>query len=111
MQFLTELSAHLLKYRVSARIVRLICYGASISRSIFAVAHFAQLQMQVHPASRLRSPSVQVARISLMTRKRGTKKKASPLPPAPLAVAGFLVAGLVAWEYSDRLAGLLDFAV
>jgi hypothetical protein len=37
--------------------------------------------------------------------------KASPLPPAPLAVAGFMVAGLAAWQYSDRLAGLLDFAV
>ena len=37
--------------------------------------------------------------------------KVSPLPPAPLAVAGFLVAGLVAWQYSDRLAGLLDLAV
>ena len=32
---------------------------------------------------------------------------ASPLPPAPLAVAGFMVAGLAAWQYSDRLAGLL----
>ena len=29
--------------------------------------------------------------------------KASPLPPAPLAIAGFLVAGLVVWQYSDRL--------
>ena len=29
--------------------------------------------------------------------------KTSPLPPAPLAVAGFLVA----WQYSDRFAGLL----
>ena len=29
--------------------------------------------------------------------------KASPLPPASLAIAGFLVAGLVAWQYSDRL--------
>ena len=29
--------------------------------------------------------------------------KASPLPPAPLAVSGFMVAGLVAWQYSDRL--------
>ena len=37
--------------------------------------------------------------------------KASPLPPAPLAVAGFMVAGLVAWQYSDRLAGVLGFAV
>ena len=37
--------------------------------------------------------------------------KASPLPPAPLAVAGFMVVGLVAWQYSDRLAGLLDLAV
>ena len=37
--------------------------------------------------------------------------KASPLPPAPLAVAGFMVAGLAAWQYSDRLAGLLGFAV
>ena len=37
--------------------------------------------------------------------------KASPLPPAPLAVAGFMVAGLMAWQYYDRLAGLLDFAV
>ena len=37
--------------------------------------------------------------------------KASPLPPAPLAVAGFMVAGLVAWQYSDRLAGLMGFAV
>ena len=36
---------------------------------------------------------------------------ASPLPPVPLAVAGFMVVGLVAWQYSDRLAGLLDFAV
>ena len=31
---------------------------------------------------------------------------ASPLPPAPLAVAGFLVAGLVSWQYSDRPVGL-----
>ena len=37
--------------------------------------------------------------------------KASPLPPAPLAVAGFMVAGVVAWQYSDRLAGLMGFAV
>ena len=37
--------------------------------------------------------------------------KASPLPPAPLAVAGVMVAGLAAWQYSDRLAGLLGFAV
>ena len=37
--------------------------------------------------------------------------KASPLPPAPLAVAGFMVAGLAAWQYSDRLAGVLGFAV
>ena len=37
--------------------------------------------------------------------------KASPLPPAPLAVAGFMVAGLAAWQYSDRLAGLLECAV
>ena len=37
--------------------------------------------------------------------------KASPLPPAPWAVAGFMVAGLAAWQYSDRLAGLLGFAV
>ena len=37
--------------------------------------------------------------------------KASPLPPAPLAVAGFMVAGLAAWQYSDRLVGLLGFAV
>ena len=35
--------------------------------------------------------------------------KASPMPPAPLAVAGFLVAGLVAWYSSDWLAGLLGF--
>ena len=33
--------------------------------------------------------------------------KASPLPPAPLAVADLLVAGLVAWQYSDQLAGVL----
>ena len=33
--------------------------------------------------------------------------KASPLPPAPSAVAGLLVAGLAAWQYSDPLAGLL----
>ena len=33
--------------------------------------------------------------------------KASPLPPAPLAVAGFMVSGLGDWQYSDRLAGLL----
>ena len=33
--------------------------------------------------------------------------KASPLPPAPLAVAFFLVAGLVAWQSFDGLAGLL----
>ena len=32
---------------------------------------------------------------------------ASSLPPAPLAVVGFLVTGLVAWQSSDRLAGLL----
>ena len=31
----------------------------------------------------------------------------SPLPAVPLAVAGSLVAGLMAWQYSDRLAGLL----
>ena len=31
------------------------------------------------------------------------------LPPAPLAVAGFLVTGLGAWQSSDRLAGLLGF--
>ena len=37
--------------------------------------------------------------------------KASPLPPAPLAAAGFIHAGLVAWQYYDRLAGLLGFAV
>ena len=37
--------------------------------------------------------------------------KASPLPPAPLAVAGFMVAGLAAWQYSDRLAGLMGLAV
>ena len=37
--------------------------------------------------------------------------KASPLPPAPLAVACFMVAGLVASHYFDRLAGLLGFAV
>ena len=37
--------------------------------------------------------------------------KASPLPPAPLAVAGFLVASLVAWQSSYRLAGLLGLAV
>ena len=37
--------------------------------------------------------------------------KASPLPPAPLAVAGFMVAGLVAWQYYDRLAGLFGFVV
>ena len=30
-----------------------------------------------------------------------------PLPPAPLAIVGFLVAGLVAWQYSDRLGYLL----
>ena len=38
------------------------------------------------------------------------------MPPAPLAIAGFLVAGLVAWQYSDRfgycwLVGLLLFGV
>ena len=32
---------------------------------------------------------------------------ASPLPTALLAVVGFLAAGLVAWQYSDRLSGLL----
>ena len=37
--------------------------------------------------------------------------EASPLPLAPLAVAGFMVVGLVGWQYSDRLAGLLGFAV
>ena len=42
--------------------------------------------------------------------------KASPLTLAPLAIAGFLVAGLVAWQYSDRLghcwlAGFLLFGV
>ena len=42
--------------------------------------------------------------------------KASPLPPAPLAITGFLVVGLVAWQYSDRLgycwlAGFLLFGV
>ena len=47
-----------------------------------------------------------------LTAGRATKYlKASPLPPAPLAVAGFMVAGLVAWQCCDRLAGLLDFAV
>ena len=25
------------------------------------------------------------------------------MPPAPVAIAGFLVFGLVAWQYSDRL--------
>ena len=37
--------------------------------------------------------------------------KALLLPPAPLAIAGFLVAGLVAWQYSAVLilAGLLVF--
>ena len=34
--------------------------------------------------------------------------KGSPLPPAPLAVAGFMVAGLAAWQYSDRLDWFLD---
>ena len=34
---------------------------------------------------------------------------AFPLPLAPLAVAGFMVVALVAWQYSDRLAGLLCF--
>ena len=29
------------------------------------------------------------------------------MPPAPLAVAGFMVAGVAAWQYSDRPAGLL----
>ena len=33
--------------------------------------------------------------------------KASPLPPAPLAVAGFLIAGVVALEYSNRFGGLM----
>ena len=28
--------------------------------------------------------------------------KTSPLPPVPLVIAGFLVADLVAWQYSDR---------
>ena len=37
--------------------------------------------------------------------------KASPLPLAHLAVAGFLVAGPVAWQYSDRLTGLLGCLV
>ena len=42
--------------------------------------------------------------------------KASPLPPALLAIAGFLVDGLVAWQYSDRfgycwLVGFLLFGV
>ena len=41
----------------------------------------------------------------------GLYLKASPLPPAALAVAGFMVAGLAAWQCSDRLAGLLGFAV
>ena len=36
--------------------------------------------------------------------------KASPLPPAPLAVEGFLVAGQVVWQCYDWLAGL-GFAV
>ena len=40
----------------------------------------------------------------------GADLKASPLPLAPLAVAGFMVAGLAVWQYSDRLAGLLGFA-
>ena len=30
-------------------------------------------------------------------------RKVSPLPPGPSAIAGLLVAGLVAWQYSDRL--------
>ena len=29
------------------------------------------------------------------------------MPSVPLAVAAFLVAGLVAWQYSDGLVGLL----
>ena len=33
--------------------------------------------------------------------------KASALPPAPLAVAGSMVVGLVAWQYSDQLVGFL----
>ena len=33
--------------------------------------------------------------------------KASPLRPAPLAVAGFLVVDSVVWLYFDRLSGLL----
>ena len=42
--------------------------------------------------------------------------KAWPLPPAPLATAGFFVAGLGAWQYSDRfgygwLVGFLLFGV
>ena len=33
------------------------------------------------------------------------------MPPTPLANEGFMVAGLAAWQYSDRLAGLLGFVV
>ena len=40
-----------------------------------------------------------------------TYLKASPLPPALSAVAGLVVAGLVPWQYYDRLAGLLGFAL
>ena len=35
--------------------------------------------------------------------------KALPLPPAPLTVAGFLVVGLVTWQYSDVFGGYLLF--
>ena len=41
-----------------------------------------------------------VLRVSCILRLR-------PLPPVPLAVAGLLVVGLVAWRCSDRLVGLL----
>ena len=52
-----------------------------------------------------------IAEISFQRSWNPDDLKASPLPPAPLAVAGFMVAGLVAWQYSNRLVGLLSFAV
>ena len=57
----------------------------------------------------LQGNSISLAKLAL----RGVPNypKASLLPPAPLAVAGFMVAGVAAWQYSDRLAGLLGFAV
>ena len=41
---------------------------------------------------------------------RATNLKASPLLPAPLTIGGFLAAGLLALQYSDRIDGLLGLS-